>query len=114
MVLAVSNLVDNAIRYSTGTRQLTIAAHASNGAVVLEVSDAGIGIPDDEIQHVTRKFFRGNGAISGGSGLGLSIAQRIVSDHAGSLSIRAGPRAARRHAAGKEWPRVVPALAGRS
>lgn len=88
IVLAVGNLLDNAIRYSSLNRKLTIAAHSSNGAVVVEVTDAGIGIPQSEIQHVTRKFFRGNGAISGGSGLGLSIAQRIVSDHAGSLSIR--------------------------
>lgn len=88
MVLAISNLLDNAIRYSNVTRKLTIAAHASNGSVVVQVTDAGIGIPASEIKHVTRKFFRGNGAISGGSGLGLSIAQRIVSDHAGSLSIQ--------------------------
>ena len=88
MVLAVSNLLDNAIRYSNITRRLTVAARSSNGAVVLEVADAGAGIPQSEIEHVTRKFFRGNGAISGGSGLGLSIAQRIVFDHAGSLSIR--------------------------
>lgn len=88
MVLALGNLLDNAIRYSNGTRRLTIAARESVGCIVLEVTDAGRGIPEHEIQHVTRKFFRGHGAISGGSGLGLSIAQRIVSDHAGSLVIR--------------------------
>lgn len=88
MALALGNLLDNAIRYSNGTRKLTITAHESVGSVVLEVTDAGRGIPEHEIQHVTRKFFRGHGAISGGSGLGLSIAQRIVSDHAGSLVIR--------------------------
>jgi signal transduction histidine kinase len=88
MVLAVGNLVDNAIRYSNVTRKLTIGAHASNGSVVVVVTDAGSGIPASEIEHVTRKFFRGNGAISGGSGLGLSIAQRIVCDHTGSMVIR--------------------------
>jgi signal transduction histidine kinase len=87
IALALGNLVDNAIRYSTDARVLTLAARATNGSVVLDVTDAGIGIPADEIQHVTHRFFRGNGAVAGGSGLGLSIVQRIVSDHAGTLSI---------------------------
>jgi signal transduction histidine kinase len=88
MVLAVGNLLDNAIRYSSVNRKLTIRAHATNGAVVVEVTDTGTGIPKSEIEHVTRKFFRGYGAISGGSGLGLSIAQRIVCDHTGWIVIR--------------------------
>jgi two-component system, OmpR family, phosphate regulon sensor histidine kinase PhoR len=91
MALALGNLIDNAIRYSTDTRVLTVAARASNGSVVLDVSDAGIGIAADEVPHVTQRFFRGNGAVAGGSGLGLSIAQRIVSDHAGTLSIMSQP-----------------------
>jgi signal transduction histidine kinase len=91
MVLAIDNLVDNAIRYSRETRILTLAAHASNGSVVLDVTDGGAGIPADEIPQVTHRFFRGTGAVTGGSGLGLSIAQRIVSDHAGSLSVTSTP-----------------------
>jgi signal transduction histidine kinase len=87
MALAVGNLIDNAIRYSTAVRRLTLSARASNGTVTMEVADAGIGIPAPEIPFVTKRFFRGRGAASGGSGLGLSIAQRIVSDHGGSLSI---------------------------
>ena len=54
----------------------------------LEVTDAGVGIPPHELARVTQKFFRGSGAASGGSGLGLSIAERIVSDHSGRLSVR--------------------------
>jgi signal transduction histidine kinase len=88
ILLALGNLVDNAIRYSAVVRRLTIAAHPTGDAVVIEVTDGGVGIPAHEIQHVTRKFFRGNGAVSGGSGLGLSITHRIVSDHGGALSIR--------------------------
>ena len=87
IALALGNLVENAIRYSTNARMLTLAARATNGSVVLDVTDAGIGIPADEIPHVTHRFFRGNGAVAGGSGLGLSIVQRIVADHAGKLSI---------------------------
>lgn len=86
--LAIGNLVDNAIRYSGDRRQLAIVATVVDGAVRLEVTDAGVGIPQEEIEHVTEKFFRGSDTISGGSGLGLAITQRIISDHGGRLSIK--------------------------
>jgi signal transduction histidine kinase len=88
ILLALGNLLDNAIRYSGPVRRLTVSAHVSGDAVVIEATDAGAGIPAHEIPHVTRKFFRGKGAVSGGSGLGLSITHRIVSDHGGTLAIR--------------------------
>ena len=86
--LAIGNVLDNAIRYSDDRHQLTLRAHADQHDVTLEVTDAGVGIAPNEIQRVTQKFVRGNGSIPGGSGLGLAITQRIVSDHAGTLSIR--------------------------
>lgn len=88
MGLLLDNLVDNAIRYSPTTRFLRIGAHRDNGRVVLEVSDKGRGIPDDEIDMVTRRFFRGRHLMSNGSGLGLAIVKRIVTDHDGELGIR--------------------------
>jgi signal transduction histidine kinase len=91
MALAIGNLIDNAIRYSADGRQLMLSARAVSSGVRLEVRDAGRGIPDDEIGLVTRKFFRGQASGSGGSGLGLSIAQRIVKDHSGTLSIQSRP-----------------------
>ena len=87
--LMLENLVDNAIRYSPGRHQLRIAARRDGEqAVVLEVSDAGRGIPPDEIDLVTRRFVRGRHAPQGGSGLGLAIVKRIVRDHGGHLDIR--------------------------
>jgi signal transduction histidine kinase len=88
MGLLLDNLVDNAIRYSPATRHLHIAAHRENGNVVLNVRDRGRGIPEDEIDHVTRKFFRGRHLVPHGGGLGLAIVQRIVNDHGGRLAIR--------------------------
>jgi signal transduction histidine kinase len=85
--LLISNLVDNAIRYSKDIRRITIAASRTDRAVVLNVTDRGIGVPADEIAHVTKKFFRGKRSGSGGSGLGLAIAERIVADHGGTLSV---------------------------
>ena len=89
MHLLLENLVDNAIRYSTATRWLRIVARAgADGMVSVEVSDKGQGIREDEIDRVTRRFFRGSQAASDGSGLGLAIVKRIVADHGGRLSIR--------------------------
>jgi signal transduction histidine kinase len=55
--------------------------------VVLSVRDQGVGIRFSEIDQVTRRFFRGAGAPTGGNGLGLAIVQRIVRDHDGVLNI---------------------------
>jgi len=85
--LVLDNVIDNAIRYSKDHRSLTIRATRDRGAVRIQVADRGVGIPAAEIEHVTRRFFRGRGAGSGGSGLGLAIVERIVTDHRGSLSI---------------------------
>ncbi len=86
--MLLDNLVHNAICYSRrDTRWLRIGARAERRTVVLEVSDRGIGIPADELPHVTRRFFRGHRSNAAGSGLGLAIAERIANDHHGSLSV---------------------------
>jgi signal transduction histidine kinase len=88
MVLLLDNLIDNAIRYSVAKRRLEISARAEDSHVALEVRDYGQGIPQDELQSVTRKFFRGRNAGSAGTGLGLAIVRNIVLDHGGKLTIR--------------------------
>jgi signal transduction histidine kinase len=86
--LVFSNLIDNAIRYSTDTPYLRVSAsHRGSAAVVVDVEDRGAGIPKSELPDVTRRFFRGRSAGSGGSGLGLAIVDRIVKDHGGTLAI---------------------------
>jgi signal transduction histidine kinase len=85
--LLFDNVIDNAIRYSRSHRSLGIRCDRVDGSVAVKVSDRGIGIPSDELDHVVKKFFRGRRAGSGGSGLGLAIATRIVNDHGGGLTI---------------------------
>ena len=87
IILALDNLIDNAIRYSRDVRALHLDARVDAGRVVVRVHDRGIGIPPEELPQVTRRFFRGRDATSGGSGLGLAIATRIISDHDGRLTI---------------------------
>lgn len=90
--LMLNNLVDNAIRYSgPANHQLSISAHRTNGGVALKVADRGIGIPDDELQRVRKRFVRGRAPQTAGTGLGLAIVDRIVSDHGGSLHIESQP-----------------------
>lgn len=85
--LALDNIVDNAIRYSTNMRDLRIVAKRDGGSVRISVSDKGIGIAGDELPHVTRKFFRGRSTAASGSGLGLAMVERIVADHRGVMAI---------------------------
>ena len=91
IVQALENVLDNAIRYSNGTRHLTISASASTTQVSLKVADKGRGIPPEEIPHVFEKFYRGHDASSGGSGLGLAIVQRIMKDHYGEVRLQSVP-----------------------
>jgi two-component system, OmpR family, phosphate regulon sensor histidine kinase PhoR len=86
--LMLNNLIDNAIRYSKERHHLTITGRAQPGSVTLEVTDQGVGIPAEDIDRVTRKFWRGQESHTGGSGLGLAIVDRIVADHGGTLDIR--------------------------
>lgn len=86
--LLFNNLVDNAMKYSGQDPKLLLSAHTDGDMVRIEVVDSGLGIPEDEISLVTRKFVRGRGAASAGTGLGLTIATRIATDHGGALRIR--------------------------
>src|SRR5262249_55055812 len=87
----LENVLDNAIRYSNGTRQLTITASASESQVSLKVADKGRGISPDDAPHVFEKFYRGHDVSAGGSGLGLAIAQRIMRDHRGEVRLESTP-----------------------
>ena len=85
--LALDNLIDNAIRYSAGTRWIRVNAHSSDCWVVIEVCDRGVGIAADEIQRVKRRFVRGRRARTQGTGLGLAIVKRVADDHHGAFEL---------------------------
>jgi signal transduction histidine kinase len=87
MMQVLANLVDNAIKYSLLSPQLTVAARIHDNQTVIEVSDRGSGIPAHEVDRVFERFFRGRDVKAGGSGLGLTIAKRVVCDHGGTIAI---------------------------
>jgi two-component system phosphate regulon sensor histidine kinase PhoR len=91
MMLALDNLVDNAIRYSPREHFIRISAHRDGQNVVIAVHDRGAGIAADELSTVRRKFVRGRLAKASGSGLGLAIVSRIVADHRGRFVLDSEP-----------------------
>jgi signal transduction histidine kinase len=86
--LLFNNLVDNALRYSETERRVELTGAVEGVRIIVRVTDHGIGIPEDELSQITRKFVRGRRARPGGSGLGLAIASRIASDHGATLTIQ--------------------------
>jgi signal transduction histidine kinase len=90
MAQAISNLVDNAIKYSGEVKQLSIKTETLASDLSIEISDQGIGIPRAEQAKVFEKFYRvGNGLVHDvkGSGLGLSLVKHIVEAHQGTISV---------------------------
>jgi signal transduction histidine kinase len=87
VVLALDNLIDNAMRYSGDSRRLEISGRRRDGVVALAVRDYGVGIDADELGRVPRRFARGRSAAGQGSGLGLAIVSRIARDHGGQLHL---------------------------
>jgi signal transduction histidine kinase len=90
MAQAISNLLDNAIKYSREVKQLSITTQRRGSDLSIEIADRGIGIPRAEQAKVFEKFYRvGNGLVHDvkGSGLGLSLVKHIVEAHNGTISV---------------------------
>lgn len=90
MAQAISNLVDNAIKYSGEVKQLSIKTETLGSDLSIEIADRGIGIPRAEQAKVFEKFYRvGNGLVHDvkGSGLGLSLVKHIIEAHKGTISV---------------------------
>ncbi|MBC8016057.1 MAG: HAMP domain-containing protein [Sporomusaceae bacterium] len=84
----VYNLVLNAIKYTPEGGQITILAAAESGVVEITVTDTGIGIAQDEIEHVFDYFYRVDSSrskASGGTGLGLALVKQMVLAHGGKI-----------------------------
>jgi signal transduction histidine kinase len=90
MAQAISNLLDNAIKYSGEVKQLSIKLETVQSNLSLEIADRGIGIPRPEQSKIFEKFYRvGNGLVHDvkGSGLGLSLVKHIIEAHKGTISV---------------------------
>ena len=91
---ALSNLLDNAIKYSPPGRPIRLAARRDGDELRLEVIDQGPGIPDEHRERIFERFHRVDPARSrqvGGTGLGLAIVKHIAQLHGGRAGIESPP-----------------------
>jgi two-component system, OmpR family, sensor histidine kinase TctE len=86
----LSNLVDNALKYTPAGGSVTASAGVQNGKPFLAVEDTGLGIPENERQRVRQRFYRLPNSLGHGSGLGLAIVDEIARLYGASVSIEAG------------------------
>ncbi|PRY64083.1 two-component system sensor histidine kinase SenX3 [Glaciihabitans tibetensis] len=94
LVVALHNLIANAIQYSPDNSRIGIGVSNINHTIEIAVTDQGIGIPEDERDRVFERFFRIDPARSrntGGSGLGLSIVKHVVQNHGGDIRVWSQP-----------------------
>jgi len=90
LVMAVKNLVDNAIQYSDPGKKVTITSEIDGEVVSVSVMDQGIGIPPADTERIFERFYRVDPARSretGGTGLGLSIVKHIALRHDGAVEV---------------------------
>jgi two-component system sensor histidine kinase TctE len=87
----LSNLVDNALKYTPPGGTVTVSAGERHGKPFVAVEDTGRGIPPGERQHVRQRFYRLPDSPGHGSGLGLAIVEEIARLYGGTLTIDAGP-----------------------
>ena len=94
IIMALSNLIENAINYSPDGTKVAITASVENGIVAISVTDQGIGIPESEQARIFERFYRVDPARSrqtGGTGLGLSIVKHVANRHGGDVAVWSTP-----------------------
>ncbi|RFC34546.1 MAG: two-component system, OmpR family, sensor histidine kinase QseC [Candidatus Nitrotoga sp. MKT] len=85
--ILLRNLIDNAVRHTQPGTSVWVSITNQQGLACLSVNDNGPGIPEAELARVTERFYRPIGTSASGSGLGLSIVNRIAEIHGASLKI---------------------------
>jgi len=85
---AISNLIDNALKFSTAGGHVSITAETNQDALLVHIRDQGIGISTEDMAHIFERFYRSDQSRSQpGNGLGLSYAMSIIRSHAGNIEV---------------------------
>ena len=94
LIMAIHNLLENAINYSPENTKVSVSSNTSDGIVEIVVADQGIGIPEEAQDRIFERFYRVDPARSretGGTGLGLSIVKHVASNHGGDVKVWSSP-----------------------
>ena len=92
--LVLSNLVENAVKYNKENGWVKVILDADHQFFTLTVSDSGVGIPEESLDHIYERFYRVDKSHSreiGGTGLGLAITRSAVLMHRGSIRVESTP-----------------------
>jgi two-component system OmpR family sensor kinase len=92
LAILLSNLIDNALRYTPRGGRIDVAVDRDDGGPTLSVTDNGPGIPVEDRERVFDRFFRGSDQHEQGSGLGLSIVKRIADAHHAVIDLDDAPQ----------------------
>ena len=90
LVMAVHNLVENAINYSAEGTNVVISSKLDDGLIEILVKDQGLGIAEENLDRIFERFYRVDPARSratGGTGLGLSIVKHVIANHGGEVKV---------------------------
>jgi signal transduction histidine kinase len=89
----VGNLLSNAVKYSPEGGEVRVTVRNGGSEAVVEVTDEGVGIADEDAERIFEKFFRTDDASTsvGGTGLGLAVAREIVQTHGGTIGVESEP-----------------------
>ena len=90
LVMAVHNLVENAINYSSEGTNVVISSKLDDGLIEILVKDQGLGIAEENLDRIFERFYRVDPARSratGGTGLGLSIVKHVIANHGGEVKV---------------------------
>lgn len=89
---ALSNLLDNAIKYTPENGSISVAASMENQMVNIKIKDTGMGIATEYLEKIFERFYRAESSrTSPGTGLGLSLARTIVREHKGDIVVTSHP-----------------------
>ena len=94
LVMAISNLIENAINYSPERTSVNVLLRKNNEVAEISISDQGVGIAEADIERIFERFYRVDSARSrdtGGTGLGSSIVKHVISNHGGDIQVWSDP-----------------------